>query len=45
MHITDKEDPTHFILMQSVSANLAGQPGSIAAGGMLLAAVRYYKYN
>jgi sodium ion-translocating decarboxylase beta subunit len=34
-----KEDPTNFILMQSVSANVAGQLGSIVAGGMLLAVV------
>jgi carboxybiotin decarboxylase len=34
-----KEDPTNFILMQSVSANVAGQLGSIVAGGLLLAIV------
>lgn len=34
-----KEDPTNFILMQSVSANVAGQLGSIVAGGLLLALV------
>lgn len=34
-----KEDPTNFILMQSVSANVAGQIGSIVAGGLLLALV------
>lgn len=34
-----KEDPTNFILMQSISANVAGQIGSIVAGGLLLALV------
>jgi len=34
-----KEDPTNFILMQSVGANVAGQLGSIVAGGLLLALV------
>ncbi len=34
-----KEDPTNFILMQSASANVAGQIGSIVAGGLLLALV------
>jgi sodium ion-translocating decarboxylase beta subunit len=34
-----KEDPTNFILMQAVSANVAGQLGSIIAGGMILALV------
>lgn len=33
------EDPTNFILMQSISANVAGQLGSIVAGGLLLAIV------
>ncbi|HYH03198.1 MAG TPA: sodium ion-translocating decarboxylase subunit beta [Bacillota bacterium] len=37
--IAQKEDPTNFILMQSISANVAGQLGSIVAGGMLLAIV------
>ena len=31
------EDPTNFILMQAVSANVAGQIGSIIAGSMVLA--------
>ncbi|HHY53158.1 MAG TPA: sodium ion-translocating decarboxylase subunit beta, partial [Clostridiales bacterium] len=30
------EDPTNFILMQSVSANVAGQLGSVGAGGIIL---------
>ncbi|NLM60562.1 MAG: sodium ion-translocating decarboxylase subunit beta, partial [Clostridiales bacterium] len=34
-----KEDPTNFILMQSISANVAGQIGSVIAGGMVLALV------
>jgi len=34
-----KEDPTNFILMQSVSANVSGQLGSIIAGGLVLALV------
>jgi sodium ion-translocating decarboxylase beta subunit len=33
------EDPTNFILMQSISANVAGQIGSVVAGGLLLALV------
>ena len=34
-----EEDPYNFILMQAVSANVAGQLGSIIAGGMVLALV------
>lgn len=34
-----KEDPHNFILMHAVSANVAGQLGSIIAGGMVLALV------
>jgi oxaloacetate decarboxylase beta subunit len=34
-----KADPTNFILMQAVSANVAGQIGSIIAGGLILALV------
>lgn len=37
--MAQKEDPTNFVLMQSVSANVAGQLGSIVAGGLLLAVV------
>jgi oxaloacetate decarboxylase beta subunit len=33
------EDPYNFILMQAVSANVAGQLGSIIAGSMILALV------
>lgn len=34
-----KEDPENFILMQSTSANIAGQIGSVIAGGFVLALV------
>jgi oxaloacetate decarboxylase beta subunit len=37
--MAQKEDPTNFVLMQSISANVAGQLGSIIAGGLLLALV------
>ncbi len=33
------EDPTNFILMQSVSANVSGQLGSIVAGGLVIGLV------
>lgn len=35
--IAKEEDPTNFILMQAVSANVAGQIGSIIAGSVILA--------
>jgi carboxybiotin decarboxylase len=31
-----QEDPTNFILMQAISANVAGQLGSIVAGGLMI---------
>jgi len=34
-----KADPSNFILMHAVSANVAGQIGSIIAGGLILALV------
>lgn len=34
-----QEDPHNFVLMQAVSANVAGQLGSIIAGGLVLALV------
>jgi sodium ion-translocating decarboxylase beta subunit len=34
-----EEDPTNFILMQSISANVAGQLGSVVAGAMILVLV------
>ncbi len=37
--LAKEDDPTNFILMQAVSANVAGQVGSIMAGGMVLALV------
>lgn len=35
--MAQKEDPTNFILMQAVGANVAGQIGSIIAGSVVLA--------
>ncbi len=35
--MAQEEDPNNFILMQAVGANVAGQIGSIIAGGILLA--------
>ena len=35
------EDPYNFILMQATSANVAGQLGSVVAGGVILALVPY----
>ncbi len=37
--LAKEEDPSNFVLMQSISANVAGQLGSIVAGGLLLALV------
>ena len=34
-----KDDPSNFILMQATSANVAGQLGSIVAGGMVITLV------
>lgn len=34
-----KEDPSNFILMQAMSANVAGQLGSVIAGSLILALV------
>ncbi len=31
-----EEDPSNFILMQAISANVAGQLGSIVAGGLII---------
>lgn len=33
------EDPTNFVLMQAISANVAGQLGSIVAGGLVIALI------
>jgi oxaloacetate decarboxylase beta subunit len=32
-----QEDPQNFLLMHAVGANVAGQIGSVLAGGVLLA--------
>jgi oxaloacetate decarboxylase beta subunit len=32
-----KEDPSNFLLMHAVGANVAGQIGSVIAGGLILA--------
>jgi oxaloacetate decarboxylase beta subunit len=34
--MAQKESPGNFILMQAVGANVAGQVGSILAGGVLI---------
>lgn len=33
------EDPTNYLLMHTVSANVSGQIGSVLAGGLILALV------
>lgn len=37
--MAQKEDPTNFVLMQAVGANVAGQIGSIIAGGIVLSMI------
>ena len=37
--LATKEDPNNFILMQAMSANVAGQLGSVVAGSLVLALV------
>ena len=37
--IATQEDPNNFILMQAMSANVAGQLGSVVAGSLVLALV------
>lgn len=37
--LAKEEDPYNFLLMQSISANVAGQLGSIVAGGMMITLV------
>ena len=37
--IAKEDDPTNFVLMQAISANVAGQLGSIVAGGLVIALV------
>lgn len=41
--MAQKEDPSNFILMQSVAANVAGQLGSVIAGGIVIAIVSSMK--
>jgi len=38
--MAQKEDPSNFILMQAVGANVAGQIGSIIAGSLILTLVK-----
>lgn len=35
--MAQKEDPSNFILMQAIGSNVAGQVGSVIAGGLLVA--------
>lgn len=35
-----KEDPSNFLLMHAISANVAGQIGSVIAGGLILVLVK-----
>ncbi|MDD4033402.1 MAG: sodium ion-translocating decarboxylase subunit beta, partial [Bacteroidales bacterium] len=35
-------DPTNYLLMPAVSANVAGQIGSVVAGGLILSMVPYF---
>jgi oxaloacetate decarboxylase beta subunit len=35
--MAQKEDPTNFVLMQAIGANVSGQIGSVIAGSILLA--------
>jgi len=35
-----KEDPTNYLLMPAIAANVAGQIGSVIAGGLLLALIK-----
>lgn len=35
--LAQKEDPTNFILMQAIGSNVAGQVGSVIAGGLIVA--------
>ncbi|HBS86297.1 MAG: glutaconyl-CoA decarboxylase subunit beta [Bacteroidetes bacterium GWF2_38_335] len=37
-----KADPTNYLLMHAVSANVAGQIGSVIAGGLILSLVPYF---
>ncbi|HBM75292.1 MAG TPA: glutaconyl-CoA decarboxylase subunit beta, partial [Clostridiaceae bacterium] len=35
--LAQKEDPSNFILMQAIGSNVAGQVGSVLAGGIIVA--------
>ena len=37
--LAKEEDPYNFVLMQAISANVAGQLGSVVAGGMVITLV------
>ena len=37
-----KEDPTNHLLMHAAGANVAGQIGSVVAGGMILSLISQY---
>ena len=37
--MAQKEDPSNFILMHAIGANVAGQIGSVIAGGLILALI------
>lgn len=38
--MAQKEDPSNFILMHAIGANVAGQIGSVIAGGLILALIK-----
>lgn len=38
--MAQKEDPSNFILMHAVGANVAGQIGSVIAGGLILSLIK-----
>lgn len=38
--MAQKEDPSNFVLMHAVGANVAGQIGSVIAGGLILALIK-----
>ena len=42
--LAKEEDPTNFILMQAISANVSGQLGSIIAGGLVIALVSMFVF-
>lgn len=38
--MAQKEDPSNFILMQAIGSNVAGQIGSVIAGGLILTLIK-----